>query len=387
MTLESVGSQAAGSPLDRLVLSILIVLALLILSRRGVKWSRIFEDNFWLILLYLYMGLSILWSDVPFVSLKRWIRLSGMIPIGLVILSSQEPLEAMESVFRRCAYILVPFSLVLSKYFPRLGVAYGRWSGEQMWVGVTTQKNGLGQICALLAFFLIWALLREWRAGELFKNRFHTYADALVLAIAVYLLSVAGSATSTGVFIIGIVMLLTLNWSKAIARYTAANLKALLAALVLIYLLIGDIVRSIFLSVFSRSETLTGRTDIWKMISDIANHNPIIGVGYGSFWLSVGSKVSSMFGVSQSHNGYLEVYAELGTVGIVLLSAFLMAFCGKVQKQINHTFDWGVYGICFLLITLLYNYTEAGFLQSSSFIWSSMLYLTLVFSSPCLHTK
>lgn len=384
-------SDAAGSPLDRLVLSILILLALWVLSRRKIEWSRVVKDNFWLILLYLYLGLSILWSDFPFVSLKRWIRALGAIPMGLVIFSSQEPLKALESVFRRTAYVLIPFSLMLAKYFPRLGVDYGRWSGELMWVGVATHKNSLGQISALSAFFLIWALLREWRSGNLLKTGSQSFADALVLAIAVLLLTGTGvsySATAIGVFIIGIAMLLTLNRSETIARSTAANLKAFMVTIVLIYLVIGDLIKPMFLSIFSRSETLTGRTEIWSMLGDIATRNPLLGVGYGGFWLSVvGNEVSSMYGVTQSHNGYLEVYLELGIVGIVFLSAFLLAFCGKVRKQINHEFDWGVYGICFLSISLLYNYTETGFIQSSSYLWVTIIYLSVVFSAPCLHTK
>lgn len=47
----SVGSVEAGSPLDRLVLSILILLALLVLFKRKTEWSRILKDNSWLILL------------------------------------------------------------------------------------------------------------------------------------------------------------------------------------------------------------------------------------------------------------------------------------------------------------------------------------------------
>ena len=154
--LAVIESVEAGSSLDRLVLSILIILALLILFMRKIEWSRVLKDNFWLVLLFLYMGSSILWSDFPFVSFKRWIRTSAAILMALVVLSEQAPLQALESIFRRSAYVLIPFSLILIKYFPSLGVAYGHWDGQQMWTGVTTHKNSLGQLCAISAFFLIW---------------------------------------------------------------------------------------------------------------------------------------------------------------------------------------------------------------------------------------
>ena len=378
----------AGSPLDRLVLSILIILALLILfCRRETGWSGIFKDNFWLILLFLYMGSSILWSDFPFVSLKRWFRSSGAIVMAFVVLSERKPLQALESLLRRCAYVLIPFSMVLLKYFGSFGRAYGRWDGQEMWVGVTTHKNSLGQLCALSAFLFIWAILREWQSGEPLKSKSQTFADALVLAITIFLLRGPGgsySATSIAVLIVGIATLLLLYRMKNLAGYIAAHLKAFAVALVLMYVLFWDLLAAIVSSILSREVTITGRTDIWRELLDAASRNPLFGVGYGGFW---GLDASSFkIGVGQGHNGYLDVYLELGMVGIVLLAAFLLAFCGKVRRELNRAFDWGLFGISFLLMALFYNFSESAFLQTD-YMWTVMLLLTVVFSESCLGTK
>lgn len=386
--LSSAGSDAAGSPLDRLVLSGLILLALLVLSRSKIEWSRILKDNIWLILLYLYLGSSILWSDFPFVSFKRWIRLSSVILMALVVLSERAPLQAMESVLRRCAYLLIPLSLVLIKYFPHFGVQYDRWSGGLMWVGVAMQKNGLGLLCALSAFLLIWAALRKWRSGELLKSRSQTFADALVVGIAFFILCGPGgsySATSIAVLIVGIASLLILHRMQNFTIWMAAHLKAVVVALALIFLLIGDSLLPTVTSIFGRNESLTGRTDIWRSVIDVASRNSLFGLGYGGFW-GLEDVITSEHGVKQSHNGYLEVYLQVGLVAVVFLFAFLMAFCSKVRREINHVFDSGVLGICFLLFILPYNYTEDTFLQSS-ILWSTMVLLTIVFSASSSNTK
>lgn len=387
--VSSGGSDAAGSPLDRLVLSILILLALLVFSRREFDLSRILKDNFWLILLYLYLGSSILWSDFPFVSFKRWIKLSGAILMAFVVLSERAPLQAMESVFRRCAYLLIPFSLILIKYFPQLGRQYGRWEGQLMWVGVGTQKNGLGLLCALSAFFIIWAFLRERRTGEPLKSRSQTFADVLVVGIAFFLLRGSGgaySATSIAVLVVGMGLLLILYRKENLTRWMAAHLKAVVVALLpLIYLLFSAILLPTVLSILGRDESLTGRAEIWRSVLDVASRNPLFGTGYGGFW-GLGDEISSTHGVKQAHNGYLGVYLEVGIVGIVLLFAFLMEFCGKVRRELNHVFDWAVFGVCFLLMTLLYNYTEGSFL-TISYLWTAMVFVTVVFSAPCLHTN
>jgi exopolysaccharide production protein ExoQ len=403
----------AGSALDRLVLSVLIVLALLIVSRRKIDWSRIAKDNFWLILVLMYMGISILWSDIPFVSLKRWYRSIGDIIIALVVLSERRPLLALESVLRRCAYVLVPFSLVLVKYFPYLGRAYGRWSGELTWTGVTMQKNSLGGLCALSAFLLIWAFLRDWRSGYFFKNRSQTFADALVLGIALFLLRGPGSsysaysATSVGILIIGIAILLLQYRRENLARHVAVHLKlfpvskedfktflgTLTVGLVFLsmYLIFSDSLMRIAISTFGRDETLTGRTDIWRPLLDFASRNPVFGVGYGGFWapgnVELEELFTSKFVLGQAHNGYLAVYVELGIVGIALLALFLLAYCGRVRRELIYAFEWGVFGICLLPMSLLYNYSEVSFLQAQNYLWATIVFLAIVFSEPCLHAK
>jgi O-antigen ligase len=271
------------------------------------------------------------------------------------------------------------------------------------------QKNSLGALCALSAFLLIWTLLREWRSGYFFKNRSQAFADVLVLAIAVFLLRGPGSysATSVGILIIGIAILLLLYWRKDLTRHVAVHLKVfpvskedfktLLGTLTVVlvflsmYLLFADSLMRVAISTFGRDETLTSRTDIWRALLDFASRNPVFGVGYGGFWAPGNVKLEEHFGsqfiLAQAHSGYLAVYVELGTVGIALLALFLLAYCGRVRRELIYAFDWGVFGICLMPMSLLYNYSEASFLQSQNYLWSTIVFLTIVFSEPCLHAK
>lgn len=381
----SVEHTQMGSPLDQLALGVLIVLGIVVIFIRGVARAVIWKDNFWLLLVFIYMGLSILWSDFPTVSLKRWVKAAGVIVMALVVLSEPKPLTALESVFRRSAYILIPFSIVLIKYFPDFGVAYGRWDGQQMWTGVATHKNMLGQLCAFSAFFLIWAFFREWRGGVLFKTKSRTVADALVLAIGVFLLggtTGSYSATSIAILVAGVLILSLLFGNKSFAKFMALHLKLFAIGSVSIVLLLHDTAVGIATWILGRDETLTDRTAIWDVLLEVASNNAIVGVGYGGFWgLSV--DIYSKLLVGQGHNGYLDVYLELGVVGIILLAAFLLAFCGRVRREISHSFDWGVFGICLLFMALLYNQSESSFLQTG-FLWTNMVLLSVAFSEPFL---
>src|SRR3989304_5890046 len=149
----SAGADAeAGSPLDRAFLSVILCLGLLILASRKFSWSRAIKENSWLMLLVSYLLVSILWSDIPFISFKRWIREVVAVVMAFIVMTERNPRQALESILRRTVYVLIPFSLVLINYYSAYGRVYGRWSGELMWGGVTTQKNGLGRLCLISVF-------------------------------------------------------------------------------------------------------------------------------------------------------------------------------------------------------------------------------------------
>jgi O-antigen ligase len=386
--MASVVNEEAGSLPDRLVLVILIIIAVLILCRRKIEWSLITKDNFWLILLFLYLGSTILWSNFQFVSFKRWMRLSGVIPIALVVLTERSPLKALESALRRCTYVLIPFSLLLIKYFPNFAVEYSP-EGKKMWEGVASQKNGLGVICALSAFLIIWTFLRDWRMGSFLKKKSHAFAEGLVLAIALYLLGGfrgAYSATATGFLIIGVASLLLLYRMKSKARQISTFLVFMVAG-GLLCLTFADSLAPIVTSFFHRDASFTGRSDIWRMVIDVASRNPLLGVGYGGYWGLQDGEIFSTLLVREAHSGYLDVYLEVGIVGIVLLLAFLLSYHYRALRELNHAFDWGLFGICLLMMTLIHNFTESNFLRTSSYFWNVTVFVTIILSEPCMCTS
>lgn len=372
-----------GSAIDRLVLSSLILIAFFVVKKRKLDIIAAFKNNKSVLLVYLLIGASILWSDFPYVALKRWIRASGVLLMGVLILSEKDPRESLESMLLRTAYVLIPFSLVLIKYFPDLGVEYGRWAGERMWVGVSTQKNGLGQVCGLSVMILIWAALRKWMTVGYFRNRAQVLADTAVLILALHLLRGPGksySATSIAVLGVNLILLLYLIRNDARTRWMASHLKLFLGASAIICVLANQLLLPIVSSLLGRDESITGRTDIWRAVIDAASHNMLFGVGYGSFW-GLGEDISARFNVMQAHNGYLGVYLELGLFGLLLLLGFFLAFCGKLKNEAVRSPSWCIFGICFLATVILYNISESSFF-TTNYLWTSFMLLVITISAP-----
>jgi exopolysaccharide production protein ExoQ len=78
----------AGSPLDRVVLSVMLCLGIVMLFQRQFSLIHAIHENPWTIILIGYMFVSIFWSDIPFSSFKRWVR--ELVPLTMAFLLSSE---------------------------------------------------------------------------------------------------------------------------------------------------------------------------------------------------------------------------------------------------------------------------------------------------------
>ncbi|PYS71570.1 MAG: hypothetical protein DMF73_10500, partial [Acidobacteria bacterium] len=111
--VSGAASLEEGSPLDACFYFALIAVGFCVLLQRQVRLSEILQNNGWLI--------SIVWSDFPFVAFKRWFKVLGHPIMVLIILTEPDPEKALSRVMKRCAYIVVPVSILFIKYYPELG--------------------------------------------------------------------------------------------------------------------------------------------------------------------------------------------------------------------------------------------------------------------------
>lgn len=201
------GSIEEGSSIDRTFLLILLFLGLLILVRRRFNLSLVVKENFWIIFLLSYMFVSIMWSDIPFISFKRWIRELLALVMAFIVSTETNPIKSLESIIRKTVYILIPFSICLIDYFPLYGRMYNRWSGDLMWIGVTMHKNSLGRLCLIAIFFIFLTLIKYWKIRIATNKKYQNYADLFIIILAIWLLKGppgSYSATATIALLLGI---------------------------------------------------------------------------------------------------------------------------------------------------------------------------------------
>jgi len=373
------GVDATGSMLDRVFLSALLCVGLFILLMRNFDWFSAIKENGWVIVLVLYMLVSVSWSDMPFISLKRWVREVVAIVMAFLVLSEREPREALLSVFRRTIYVLIPFSVVLIKYYPAYGVSFSHWSGNIMWIGVCLQKNSLGRLCMFAVFFLVLTLVMRWRKRDLPVVKHQTKIELLLLFIALWLLRGPGdaySATSIAALAAGFTTLIGLLWLKRRHSILGRNAIAIMAAVVICYgtlvPMLGGLSFGFFSSALGRDETLTGRTDIWSELVPTVRQHPILGAGYGAFWTP---EAIETHGENEAHNGYLDTVLDLGFVGLTFICIFLLWCCRNAQRAFARDFDLASFWVCFLIMTVIHNLSESSINTFTSHLTAILLFL------------
>jgi exopolysaccharide production protein ExoQ len=364
-----------GTPLDRTILIILIALALYVLSGRMKRVSTILKANLPIVLFMLYCLASVIWSDFPFVSLKRWIRGVGDILMILVIITDKRWQAAITWVFTRIAFFLIPVSFLLIKFFPEYGRSY-RISGSQMWTGVSADKNGLGAICMLFGTALLWQLLPTdpERKSQLVHRQ--VIAKSIVFLITLYLIFTIDSKTALMCFMLAN-LVIVLTWIGPMFRkpsvLTAFVVTSVAACYAVLFLGVG----SSALQTMGRESNLTGRTAIWATVLPLAT-NPILGAGYEDFWMGprMEAVARNLTTLNQAHNGYLEIYLNLGVVGLLLLAIIIFTGYRRLLNGLRDNFEVGRLRIAFFTICLVYNFTEATFKMMSpvwiTFLWAVM---------------
>jgi exopolysaccharide production protein ExoQ len=372
---DAVDRYMEGNPVDRSVLSMLMLGGLIILAQRRQRVAALLKANLPIMAYFLYCGVSVLWSDYPLVGGKRWLRSLGDLIMVLVILTDSNWHTAVKRVLTGVAFLLLPISVLFIRFYPELGRAYGA-DGSLYWTGVATGKNSLGMICLIFGLACLWSFLEAYRAkGDRHRKR-RLVAQAIVVTVALYLLWISDSKTSLSCFaLVGALMTLT-SFTLWVQRPVV--LRVLIIAMVsccFSVLFLG--VSSGALETIGRNSTLTGRTDVWKLVLRFAE-NPLIGAGYESFWM--GKRLEEITringGINQAHNGYIEIYLNLGWVGVSLLAILLVAGYRKVIFGFRRDPEVCRIMLAYFLVGIVYNFTEGAFKMMSP-IWISFLLGTM----------
>jgi exopolysaccharide production protein ExoQ len=354
----------------------LIVIAnsvLLVVLRKGRNLPGVLWVLGSLLPLILWITVSFCWSAFPDLTIRRAVReIIELVSIVLLISTYSHPTEPLRVLF--LSFLSIMFVDLIFIPFPSHYL--------DGYVGVHGHKNSTGAFYLLALPLFVLAILDRRIARW-------PYTAIFASICAVGLLLLSKSKTAVGVCALTIICVVALGALRWMGQYKGvfAIIYALIAgasAIVVVAVGLDDT-----LTFLTGDPTLTGRVALWQYVLARWEENPYFGQGFGALW-QVGSETeaylrhSNVTGwmMNEAHNGYLDVLAQTGIIGILLLAIFL--FCVLLtllfarEEKSNPLNVWKWFGIYVAIGLLISNITESIFLRGGSTDW---LLLVAVFTS------
>jgi exopolysaccharide production protein ExoQ len=374
-----------GNPVDRLVYTVLLAIGLIILVTRYWRVGRVLRANWAILLFFFYAAVSLLWSDFPFVGFKRWTRTLTDLVMILIVLTDREPLTAFKRLLARLAYVLIPLSILFIKYYHDLGVQYNFWTGQTVFTGVTSNKNTLGAICLCLGLGVLWRFVDAYKNQEVTGRMRRMIANGIILAMVLWIFLRVDSMTPLSCLLMAGILLLVANSRVAVRSRVLVHLLMAAMLAVSIAVLFFKIDPEV-LYTMGRNPTLTERTELWRQLLSF-DRNPLLGTGFGNYWL--GPRLSEIWRLNtwqpnEAHNGYLEIYLNLGWVGVVLLMVVIAAAYRTVLAAWRSNTSTGSLSLAYFFTGLVFNFTEAAFFKMQAVIW--LFFLLAIVKAPARST-
>jgi O-antigen ligase len=349
------------SPLARALWYPVYLFVLVLALRCLPQLLRLVAFNPLLIFCVLICGLSYFWSVDPEISMRRSIALLITTLFGLV-LAARYDWSGLVQRLAACFWVMAIVSILIAVLLPEYGVHQRIFEGA--WRGAWVQKNYMGGIMAKGVIVMLCAFAMR-------PDRAIFWLTGAAMCFLLVLMST--SKTALLVALIGISGFTALRIYR---RYTVLRFPLILAMFVAIGGLIGMLVIApeFMLGLIGKEVTLTGRTDIWTGLTASIQQKPLLGYGYGVYWLdplgaSYYVRLSLEWGVPSAHNGWLETWLSIGAVGVAAFGIFfiltvILAF-DRLRKGGTETY-WVILST---VMFFAFSMSESTILQQNDLSW------------------
>ena len=279
--------------------------------------------------------------------------------------------------FELLAALIGPIEPLFPNYEGEPPAASYLWSqgnlfeGERI-QGIVGNANLLAFVAALGLFLFLIELIVT--AGKRWIP-----ALSIVLAIALFVLARSAGMTVAIALITfaALVAILaegrTYSQRRVVYAWAFAALATVATAAALFYRQLFDLL--------GRSPDASGRFYIWDKVVDLILEKPTVGWGWTGYWIPGIEPWEDLVIINsvpmyQAHNAYLDVWLQLGLIGLALFVAMIaQGFIRAWRVAVRHTSPLYLYPLFILLAILGQSLTESRLLIEISWI---LLVLVLV---------
>lgn len=320
------------------IVLVFVALAIIELRRSRVDATRL------PILLYAtlaLMALSIAWSAYRTESVLGLVATLATTVYAVFLATCftwPERLDALTWAMRLVLGLSLVFEFVVAAFirhpvFP-LWVDYSHletiprafyWSRDLLFEGGRIQ--GIVGNANLLAMAALLALIAEVARVVTGRSGRVSAAGWVIVAVAVLALT-RSSTVFVATFAVAVVVLFAWFARRGSGARRVGTAIALVGFAVVAT--VGALVfRGPLLQLLGRSEDLTNRLDIWATVTTLAAERPVAGWGWVSYWTPWVEPFRDLIVINgvtytQAHNAWLDVYLQLGIIGLVVFGLFVL---------------------------------------------------------------
>lgn len=372
---EFVIDRSGSSPIARIVVLIAYLICMLFATRNWTSFIVTMRRAWLLWPLVILSILSISWASLPELTIRRSIALMLTTAYGVYIASRINMAEMLYLQAKMFA-ILIMINLFVILILPEHGIHHSEHFGA--WRGFFSHKNTFGMM--MLFASLIYFIL-AMQADHLQKIYWLGFIVSGILLIK--------SHSQTSFLTLCITCSCTpfvraIRWPGFLSK--AFYISGFLFTAFFSYTLAINIERVMIL--LGRDMTFTGRTEVWQYGLAMIQEKPWIGYGFGSKWIHeswgfIPAWHTQLKDTVELHNGYLELLAQLGGVGMLLFGIlFIFIFIRSVLLVGRSKTVVAYWPLYYLIFFSVYNLFERTILEQNNFIWIMFVMLCVWLTSP-----
>jgi O-antigen ligase len=304
--------------------------------------------------------LSSRWSILPDVTVRRSLALLFTTLFGLYLAARydwREFVELIAAVF----LALAVGTLISCVAFPDFGITKEIHPGA--WKGLWYEKNQLGGQMTIATLACACAAVTT-------PERRRLWIGATVLTVFLVVMSKSTtSALGVAIALGGMTGIALLRRGASIALMTLWLAVAGAGAFIALITIAPDL----FFHLIGKDPTLTGRTDIWAALLRRVAIHPILGYGFGAFWYEQWGpawfiRQEVQWTAPNGHNGWLDVLAQLGVVGLVLVALHYLSGAAAAAARLWRGEEC-YWAIMYIALFALFSVSESTIMQYNGISW------------------
>lgn len=383
--------QAMGLPIDKAdpistlfgIFILIVTIFLLVIWYKRVLLVIVKEQLLWILIAI--AGASLFWSAAPEATQTNVIILGRITLFGIYFAARynrKQQLQLLAWTFGIAAVFSLVFSLALPPY-GRMGAA-SLLTPEDMahagtWRGVFSHKNLLGRAMVIGGcIFLLFANSKP-------KYPWVGWAGFLLSIILILGCTSKTALVSLLALLALIPLYRALRWNYSVALPFFITTVSVGGSLAIVLVSNAESI----LGAMGKDLSFTGRVPLWAAVLDKISEHPWLGYGYGGFWLGLDGESAQIWyllgwAVPHAHNGFIDIWVDLGLVGLSLFVASYFAAYIRAIVEIRRTKTGeGLFPLIYLMFFLFANLTESTIRQN--FFW--MMYVVVILSTHKSNTQ